>query len=234
MAIPSCYKYDYDDEWIINNYPGRCTTEFFNAYKERTAYPGNKECLRKHIQKMHIRTSPWKDFTQDMDEWLLANYSKLGRLNAIRQFQEKFNTAYSDAMIGLRATKHLGIRVDRMVAYNNRHSLRESEKILYEEGTIRGEDAYKVIKVRGQFIPLRKYLYEQQYGKVPDGYSVTYLDDPCDYSLENTVCVPKNYILLLTSHKLRAENKTITRCGIKWCELYYTAVEKGLIKPRKS
>ena len=77
-----------------------------------------------------------------------------------------------------------------------------------------------MIKIGNTWVPYRRYLWEQKYGKVPEGYSVTYLSEPDDYSLENTICIPKDFILLLTSHNLRAENPIITKCGIQWCNLY--------------
>lgn len=231
----SCWAYDYDDSWIIENYPGRCTKDFYLAYCERTGYTGNIECLRKHIRSIsEVQKAPWKAYTLEMNEWLIENYPKLGRIPAAKKFKEIFNVGYTLSSISYHATHDLGINVDKEVAYNNRHKFRQSQtSYLYKEGELRDEDGYTVIKVNGKWVSYRKYLWEQVNGKVPKGYRITYLDDPHDFSMENTVCVPEKYITLLTSHKLRADNKVITRCGIKWCELYYTAVEQGIIKPRK-
>jgi len=231
----SCWKYDYADDWIIENYPGKCTKAFFKAYCDKTGYTGNIDCLRKHIRSLGVKQAPWKAYTKEMDEWLIENYPKLGRVASITKFQELFDVEYAFDSIGHHATDDLGLRVDREVAYHNRHRLNENQtSYLYKDGELRKEGDKTFIKVNGKWINYRRYLWEKSNGKVPKGYKVTYLDNPEDFSLENTVCVPEKYITLLTSHKLRAENKVITKCGIKWCELYYLAVEQGMIKPRKS
>ena len=231
----SCWI-SYDDEWITDNYPGRCTQDFYLAYCERTGFTSDKETLRKHIRKLDLQNrAPWKAYTKEMDDWLIENYPKMGRIASITRFKEIFGVDYTLDSIGGHVREKLGIYVDRNVAYQNRYDLHSGiEKKLYAEGEIRTDaDGYKQLKVNNKWIPYRRYLWEKANGKIPKGYSVTYLDSPDDYSMENTVCVPRKYITLLTSHKLRAENKTITKCGIKWCELYYVLVEQGLITPRK-
>ena len=234
MGKPSCWKYNYDDEWIIDNYPGKCTQKFYLAYCEHTGYTGNKEVLRKHIRSLNVNKASWRAYTKEMDDWLIQNYSTMGRIASITKFKEIFNVSYTIDSIGYYAKNYLGLSVDREVAYQNRHDLHNGiEKKLYADGEIRTcEDGYKRIKINNKWIPYRRYLWEKVNGEIPNGYSVTYLDNPDDYSMENTVCVPSKYITLLTSHNLRAENKVITKCGIKWCELYYILVEQGLIVPR--
>lgn len=235
MGRPSCWSYVYDDDWIKENYSGKCTQDFYLAYCERTGFTGNKEVLRKHIRSLDVNKASWRAYTKEMDDWLIENYSKMGRIASITKFKEIFDVSYTANSIGYHAKYDLGLSVDRYVAYQNRHDLHDgAERRLYTEGEIRRDaDGYCMIKLNNKWIPYRRYLWEQVNGKIPKGYSVTYLDSPDDYSMENTVCVPRKYITLLTSHKLRAENKTITKCGIKWCELYYVLVEQGLITPRK-
>lgn len=226
----SCWKYEYDDEWIIQNYPGKCTKAFYNAYCDKTGFTGNIEVLRKHIRSLDVQKAPWKSYTKEMDDWLIENYPKLGRVPTIKKFKEVFNVDYALNSIAHHAKDDLGLSVDREVAYNNRHRFSENQTThLYKDGEIRVDGDYTVIKINGKWISYRRYLWEQANGEVPKGYKITYLDDPFDFSLDNTVCVPEKYITLLTSHKLRADNKVLTKCGIKWCELYYTAKDKGVI-----
>jgi len=227
--MPNCWKYDYDDTWIVENYPGKCTKAFYLAYCERTGYIGNIEVLRKHCRSLNVNKAPWKSYTTEMDNWLIENYPKLGRIPACKKFKEVFKLNYSINSISEYARNKLNLKVDRNVAYNNRHKFTENQtSYLYKDGEIRDDGGYTVIKINGKWYSYRRYLWEKEYGKVPKGYRITYLDDPYDFSMDNTVCVPEKYITLLTSHNLRANNKTITRCGIKWCELYYTAKKKGV------
>lgn len=220
--MPNCWKYDYDDKWIIENYPGKCTQEFYSAYCKHTGFIGNKEVLRKHCRSLEMDRSPWRAYTPEMDAWLAENYPKLGRVAASKLFIETFNVDYSWRSVAFYAAHDLGLHVDKEVAYHNRHRFYDYQTDhLYADGELRDDCGYTVIKIDGKWVSYRRYLWEQIHGKVPKGYSITYLEDPYDFSMDNTVCVPTKYITMLTARGLRAENKVITKCGIKWCELYY-------------
>lgn len=218
----SVWAYNYDDKWIIKNYPGKCTQAFVDKYNKQFGTNIPKETLRKHARTLNLKVkNEFNAWTSEMNDWLKSNYSKLGDKKACAEFIKIFGDNYTPGTIGEYARKKLGLKVDRLVAYNNRHSLHKGPKTFYEEGEVRTDKSnYAMIKIGNTWVPYRRYLWEQKYGKVPEGYSVTYLSEPDDYSLENTICIPKDFILLLTSHNLRAENPIITKCGIQWCNLY--------------
>jgi hypothetical protein len=226
-------KITYDDDWIRKNWTGKCTKEFTRKYCEFTRQNISQETLRKHTRKMSDLTfSDFNSWTDEMNSWLIENYAKLGSKKSVKAFKEKFEVTYTDKSIQYHATVDLGLRVDRIVAYRNRHKLhdKQDDKPASEYEIRFSAEGYPTILINGRWYPYRKYLWERANGKVKDDYAVTYLGDPNDYSLDNLVCVPKNWILLLTSHKLRAENRTITKCGIKWCELYYLVRNEKLHK----
>lgn len=230
MGKYSAWKHNYNDEYIKRNYPGRCTKDFIDRYNKDNGSDICSDSLRHHIYSLklsnHCSDVVW---TKEKDDWLIENYSKLGRKRACELFIGIFNEKCSIDTISTHATKKLGLKVDREVACRNRHPLHGDVNVLYSDGTIReNEPGYKVIKVNNKWIPYRRYIWNKYKGEIPKGYVVTYLDDPDDYSIENLACVDFNVERLLSSKGLRGKNKTITRCGIAWGELYYALKGSGV------
>lgn len=225
----SNFRFEYDDSWIIENYNGRVDTDFVNEYNRIHETDYSKETLRKHIKnKLNICCPNWKVWTQEMDDWLIANYSKVGMLIATNEINRLFNTNISHINVQRRATKHLGIYTDKDIAISHLNTLNGEKKI--EPFTIRKQGEYYAIKTGDSYkdwTPYQRYIYEQAHGKLPNGYSVIFLDGNTEnFELNNLYAVKRNNVLMMGKMKFFSEEKEVTKCGAIWCELNDALKEK--------
>ena len=86
----------------------------------------------------------------------------------------------------------------------------------YFEGKIDNKK-YKI-----NWMPKHKYIYEQHYGKIPEGYFVIFLDNnQMNFDISNLYCVNRKIHAIMSKNKWYTNNKENTLTAIKWCELYY-------------
>lgn len=70
------------------------------------------------------------------------------------------------------------------------------------------------------YITKSRYIYEQKYGKIPEGYVVMHLDgDLRNDDLDNLVSVPKAYQSYFLRNHWHSDNKEFTKACLKYCEL---------------
>ena len=73
----------------------------------------------------------------------------------------------------------------------------------------------RIKNAAGKWINKHKYLYEQAYGKVPDGHAVIFLDgDKYNFSLDNLAVITKNEQLRLSESGLWFKDPALTQIGI--------------------
>lgn len=81
------------------------------------------------------------------------------------------------------------------------------------------KDGYIMIKVRDGCLNKNwelkhRWLYEKEYGKIPEGYNLIFLDgNRKNIVLSNLKLVSKSEDLIMNRHKLFATNKEITNTG---------------------
>lgn len=83
-------------------------------------------------------------------------------------------------------------------------------------------DGYTYIKVAEPNIYQHKqiYIYEQNYGKIPKGHSVMFLDqDKTNFNLENLILVENKDKLTAKNRNLIFEDKELTRTGLLIAQL---------------
>lgn len=209
-----------DLTFIRDNYYQLTWTELFAAVsqlnKKATMQALRHQCVRMKLAKqVQIRWS--KEDTQ----YLIDNYKIKGDkelaidLNKFkRTFRiikgEKIYRIFSKKhiekkmkLLGLRRThdEHLYIRrrnIQTGLTYawnktNNPYSL--GFKTIAAEGTIRVWSKFypsKRIKINGQFISYARYIYEQNYGSIPEGYNVWFKDkNPLNCEPDNLYLVSR-------------------------------------------
>ena len=61
-----------------------------------------------------------------------------------------------------------------------------------------------------------RFIWERHNGRVPDGYSVVFLDqDKNNFDIDNLCKVSRHQLLLLNQHKLIYNNNELTKAGIE-------------------
>lgn len=81
------------------------------------------------------------------------------------------------------------------------------------------QDGYTEIKIQDgtlnkNWVLKHRYIYEQHYGKIPDGYNVMFADkNRQNFDIDNLILVSKHEDLIMNNNKLIYEDKELTKSG---------------------
>ena len=183
----------YNDEWIIanyNNYP--FVKDLAAAYNKKFNDNISRRTLAHHCEdKLGLHKN--LGYTEEQDEWLKSNFSKLGRKECTKQFNEKFGTNKLEGNLKVHCNRDLKLKITK-----TDKSLHHSPK--YSEGheIFHKNSGYIFVKSSDRnaiYITKQRYIYEKAHGKIPKGYSVIFLDgDRTNFDLDNLMCIPNGYI----------------------------------------
>lgn len=227
---------DEQKQWLIANAKSgrfkncRHLTDTYNAlFKDRR----KSENINSYLSTwgVHLNTEYSKSkYSVEMDEWLKANYLSFKTTkDAVRAFNEEFNIDKSEAAL-THHCRNIGLKRNSTKFQKNRSNLR-SRKI----GDIVTRKDEKWIKVNSDgnkhdWMPLRKYVWEQTYGKVPEGYCVVFLtDNHKDVSLKNLGLIDRRGTVIMSKLDWWSSNRVITGDAVQWCNLYLTAKDGGVL-----
>lgn len=90
-------------------------------------------------------------------------------------------------------------------------------------------DGYTEVKVKDPDLWKfkQRIIYEKEYGTIPHECLISFLDgDKTNFNIDNLICLTKEQSLELSRHKLRSENKEITKTGVKVADLIIAIREK--------
>ena len=80
------------------------------------------------------------------------------------------------------------------------------------------------------YIQKNRYIYEQTYGKIPNGYLVVSLvNDKMNFESENLYAVSRKVNLMMCANKWYKTNREQTLTAIKYCELFYSLKDQNRI-----
>ena len=86
-------------------------------------------------------------------------------------------------------------------------------KIYEERITVDGYTEMK-IKEPNVWVSKHRYIYEQHYGTIPDGYNVMFADkNKQNFDIDNLILVSKSEDLIMNNRKLLFEDKEVTKTG---------------------
>lgn len=186
MAAYSVWKHYYDDEWIVENWSGRCTKDFHAKYVEETGHDVCQSSLRHHIHRVLDLKSDYH-YTDDEVAFVRDNYENLGAKECARRLGVKLTKVYSIA------NARLGIKMSKE-AFKRHVNVFEEQ---YPVGAIvkKNNDSNYTIKAEDGWHELGRYVWEKHHGKIPDDYYVVFLNrDPSDARIENLALVPKGVV----------------------------------------
>lgn len=205
---------DWDDKWIIDNWPGMCTTEFTQLYSKHVGLDIKKESLRKHIRKKLKLKNTFCNIDDEIKNYIIDNYEKIGYAKMLDTVKERFGED------NIKHVRHIvrkyKLNVPKETIYKNLN--------LDPPGTINEQPStgYLYIKLdHGNWELYHKYLYEQAYGKISKDKCVIFLDNNNrNFNLSNLVAIPKIHQRYLNMYKMRSEDPDITKTAILWCQLH--------------
>lgn len=206
MKPYSVWKHNYDDEWIRQNYPGKCTNEFHRRYISETGHEVCKESLRKHIRR-DLDLDTKYHYTDEELAFVEANYALLGGKACSEILGIPITRVYGIARA------HLGIKMSEE-DFRRHVNVYEAQ---YPIGTIKRKegDSNYCIKAEDGWHELGRYVWEQHYGKIPEGHYVVFLNrDPSDARIENLALVPKGVVGAMNLNDMWHEDSELTKTQI--------------------
>lgn len=230
------------DEWLRENVE-HCDsfahlTEMFNehfATNVSGSSVSQRCCKRLHI---HRKAKNKHYYTAEQDEWLrrhIENCESFAHL--AEMFNRHFNTNVGKYSVSDRCCKQLSIhRNTNSGIFKNGEQHAQS----YEIGDERIHDGYVWVKVndikhcgkvtskmfKENWVQKHRYVYERQYGKIPNDHIIIFLDsDKTNFAINNLYCIPRKINAIMNQNHWFSENPELTLTAIKWCELYYALKE---------
>ena len=176
-------------------------------------------------------------FPQPVVDYIRTNYKGIGNKEMAERLNSEFGTTYTRSQIkGYYGNHHLNSGLDGR--YKKGHiPINKGKKGYHFPGSEKGwftkghmpnnhkpigservdADGYTLVKTAepNVWMPKHKLIWEKRYGKVPEGYIITFLDgDKSNISIENLALITMAESLELTRSNLRSSNPEFTKTGI--------------------
>ena len=147
----------------------------------------------------------------------------------IEKYRLKNTIAELSKMIEEKFSKKITTKALRKYFY--RHNLDYKKElcrrwnciIAHPIGTESEPDKNGLIRVKineKQWIYKQRYIYEQHYGAIPEGYKVVFLNgDKTDYRIENLAIAPSKDVLTIYGQGLSSKNPEATKLGLQVARL---------------
>lgn len=170
-----------------------------------------------------------KKYTVEMDKWLKDNFNDLNYKELAKLFNQEFGTNKTAVGISHRCTRSLNL--EKPSTRFKKGDIANAQPV----GTISNRKKEKYIKIcdsndKQAWQPLRKIIYENYYGEIPKGHCVVSLDgDRNNLDIKNLDCIDRRGTAIMAKNKWWTENKVITANGVRWCNLYCVAKDKGVV-----
>lgn len=142
---------------------------------------------------------------QEISDLFYKKYNKKLTLQQVKYYKQKFN-----------------LKCENYTTYNKKGIGEE-----YVEKT----SGYVYIKTNeNKWVYKHRYVWEKHNGKIPDNYSVIFLDgDKTNCNIDNLYLIKNSEASILRTHKLMANNKELTKLGILTAKLMSKTANKRRI-----
>lgn len=195
------------------------------------------------------------NYTKEQDKFLIKNVKGITLKELTNKFNKYFNLNLSESAIANRKNKlHLSSGITggqfkkghntfnkgkKWNEYMSKESQKKSLKTCFKKGNIphnhrkigserTNVDGYVEIKIAepNQWQLKHRYLYEKEYGKIPNGYNIIFLDrNRKNFELSNLKLVSKAEDLIMNNNKLFSTDKEITNTGAIIANVIYKTNE---------
>lgn len=183
----------------------------------------------KSIKKNHqIKTNLRHIFSDEEKQFIYDNYKKYYVRDLVSLFNKKFGTNLNVQNIAHfkhseKLYHNYGFKVWELPRKHKR-------PLGYELKPLSTGQIYiKVSKDKGKknFVSKAKYLYEQKYGKIPEGFKVFHIDgDTTNNKIENLKLVKHENLATINLQQLTSKNKLINEVALQIAELQIAKNER--------
>lgn len=164
-------------------------------------------------------------FNKEEKQFIFDNYKGITTQELTKMFNERFNKNIPSKKIRYYKKRHkLCSGVDTTFKKGvSPHNTKEVGYEFYNEG-----QGYIFIKTdKGNWVSKQRYIWEQHYGKIPNGYCVVFANqDRNDFSLENLILVRNKDLMVAKNRKLLTNDKELTKTGVLVAQLINKLCEK--------
>ncbi len=172
-------------------------------------------------------------YTEEEKQFLRNNISQCTYQELTDIFNAKFGTDVSKYSISDVCIKRMGIRRNQNTGTFKVGARRQKAAPI---GAERDFNGYIFVKVADTYFPgttsyeeftknwrcKQRVIYEQAYGKIPEGNIVIFLDNNNrNFSIDNLYCIDRKIHACMCKRRWYTSDRDITLAAIKWCELYY-------------
>ena len=174
-------------------------------------------------------------YTKEEKEWIKENYDNHTYEELAKLFNKIFKCNVTSKKLQEVCNKQLKLnKTNNAGRFLKKQTCINAMPIGTE---VTGSDGYTWIKINdipydekksvnqnklNNWILKHKYIYEQNYGVVPDKMFVIFLDQNKEnFSLDNLYCVNRKIHAVMCKNRWYTCNKDNTLAALKWCELYY-------------
>lgn len=170
-------------------------------------------------------------FTKEQENWLIDNYDKfVCYTDMADEFNSVFNETRSFESIREKCNKQLHLKGKPSVT---RYGSKPKEQLPL--GTIRKSQTGTYIKVKEvpekssisgytkpYWIPLQEKIYSDEFGPVPDGNMICFLDnDRHNFNIENLYMINRKISAIMSSNRWWSSDPELTKTAIIWCKMHY-------------
>lgn len=129
-----------------------------------------------------------------------------------KMINSKFNTTLKKSHISYIKNKY-NIRSGPIGTFEKGHAPLRYKPIGHER--IKNGHIYVKVAEPSEYISKQRYIYEKEYGKIPDGYIVIFKDrNRRNFDLDNLMLVSKSEFLIMNDNHLYKENVELTETGV--------------------
>lgn len=247
------------EEYIRENVKGKTTKELLQLINEKFGDIFTESSLRAYKTNHHMpsgtptgnKEGTYRNYSKEIHEFILKNCTGIGSKAMAEMVNRTFGTKYTQSqMKSYYGNHHIN---SGLTGYFEKGapSHNKGKKGLHFDGSEKGwfqkgheptnhrevgservdADGYTLVKIKEPktWAPKHKLLWEKEYGKIPKGSVLIFLDgNKNNITMENLAVITMEENLALNRAKLRSENQEHTNTGILIVRV------KAAIKRRKT
>lgn len=217
------------EEWLkAHYYEYETIKSLTNAFNSQFGTMASIEAVQQRSCHLGLHSNKFKtphNYTEEQKDFIRENYGKYNRRVVYEMFCEHFGIT-DVSFMGFRAyiSNSMKLRLEE----KNKFCTAGFEQKRLPIGAIRKQGGMWFIKVddkigkRGSHDAERhnwqeycRYVWEQHYGKIPEGYSIVFLDGNRDNCvIDNLDCVDKRTFCFMQTNHLFCEDARLTKTSI--------------------
>lgn len=205
------------DDFIKQNIDTMPFSQLCDAFRLKFGDGTSNNSIGMRISRLgYKRTRNCFYYTKDNDLFLIENFERFNYEELKNEFDKKFNTDISVSSLKHRCNEILGLK-------KNQKKLK-----IGEETKRNGRVMVKVSKGKGyyNYIDKNRLVYQKEFGEIPDGYRVIYLDgNKKNCNPDNLYLVSRRELSVLTGCKWMGKERNNIMEKIKYAQLRCALLE---------